>query len=63
MNTKIIIFILSALLFSCNRKEEVAQSESISEDIDTIKPITQKFFTDVIPTHFTDGAKIEAFGE
>lgn len=60
MSYKIILFILSSLLFSCNSHEEELVLDSIIKDGDNIKQIAQKSFTDAIPTHFTDSAKIEA---
>lgn len=60
MNNKIIIFILSSLIYSCNAKEEIVHTDSISEFTDTTKQIAKKSFNDAIPTHFTDSAKIEA---
>lgn len=60
MSYKIILFILSSLLFSCNSNKEELVLDSITKDGDTIKQIAQKSFTDAIPTHFTDSAKIEA---
>ncbi len=60
MSYKIILFILSSLLFSCNSNEEELVLDSITKDGDTTKQIAKKSFNDVIPTHFTDSAKIEA---